>query len=99
MTYDAIIVGARCAGSPLGMLLSRAGMKVLLLDKATFPSDSISTHYIHNSGTCRLRRWGLLDRVKSTGAPAITRVRYDFGAFALEGSPTPSAGVQESIAP
>ena len=46
--YDAIIVGARCAGSPLAMLLARRGHKVLLLDKAAFPSDTISTHHIHH---------------------------------------------------
>ena len=41
--YDAIIVGARCAGSPTAMLLARQGFKVLLLDRSTFPSDTIST--------------------------------------------------------
>src|SRR5215470_15807437 len=98
MVYDAIIVGARCAGSPLAMLLARAGCKVLLLDKAAFPSDSISTHYIHNSGAARLKRWGLFDRVAS-GAPTIRRVRYDFGDIVLEGAPPPSDGVQEAFAP
>jgi glycine/D-amino acid oxidase-like deaminating enzyme len=48
--YDTIIVGARCAGSPLAMLLARKGYKVLLADKASFPSDIISTHYIHQPG-------------------------------------------------
>jgi flavin-dependent dehydrogenase len=42
--YDAIIVGARCAGSSTAMLLARRGFKILLVDKATFPSDTISTH-------------------------------------------------------
>jgi flavin-dependent dehydrogenase len=42
--YDAIVVGARCAGSPLAMLLARQGHKVLLIDKARFPSDTVSTH-------------------------------------------------------
>jgi len=44
--YDAIIVGARCAGSPTAMLLARQGFKVLLLDRSTFPSDTISTHIL-----------------------------------------------------
>jgi flavin-dependent dehydrogenase len=44
--YDAIVVGARCAGSPTAMLLARRGFKVLLVDKATFPSDTISTHIV-----------------------------------------------------
>ena len=42
--YDAIVVGARCAGSPTAMLLARKGYKVLVVDRATFPSDTISTH-------------------------------------------------------
>jgi flavin-dependent dehydrogenase len=99
MVYDAIIVGARCAGSPLAMLLARAGAKVLLLDKAAFPSDSISTHYIHNSGTARLQRWGVLDRVRASGAPAVSRLRYDFGDIVLEGTPPPTDGAQEAFAP
>ena len=99
MSYDAIIVGARCAGSPLAMLLARKGCKVLLVDKAAFPSETISTHYIHNSGSSRLHRWGLLDRVRETGTPAIGRVRYDFGEIVLEASPAACNGIQEAFAP
>jgi len=71
--YDAIVVGARCAGSPTAMLLARAGYKVLLLDKATFPSDKLSTHYIQPSGVQCLAEWGLLDRVVATGCPPIRK--------------------------
>ena len=45
--FDAIVVGARCAGSPTAMLLARKGYRVLLLDKVRFPSDTLSVHYIH----------------------------------------------------
>lgn len=48
--YDAIIVGARCAGSPTAMLLARQGFKVLLVDRATFPSDTVSTHILWPHG-------------------------------------------------
>lgn len=97
--YDAIIVGARCAGSPLAMLLARRGYKVLLVDKALFPSDIISTHYIHQPGAARLKRWGLLDAVMSTNCPPITRMRFDVGPFALEGSPPSVDGVVEALCP
>lgn len=40
MNYDVIVVGARCAGSPIAMLLTRKGYKVLVVDKATFPEGS-----------------------------------------------------------
>jgi len=85
--YDAIIVGARCAGSPTAMLLARQGHKVLLVDKATFPSDTISTHLIHPPGVATLRRWGLLDRVVATGCPPIDTYLFDFGPFTITGSP------------
>ena len=59
--YDAIVVGARCAGSPTAMLLARRGYRVLLVDRAGFPSDTLSVHYIHQPGVALLKRWGLLD--------------------------------------
>jgi flavin-dependent dehydrogenase len=70
--YDAIVVGARCAGSPTAMLLARAGYRVLLLDRSAFPSDKLSTHYIQPSGVKLLEEWGLLDAVIATNTPAIT---------------------------
>ena len=85
--YDVIVVGARCAGSPVAMLLARKGHKVLVVDKASFPSDTLSTHLIHPPGIAALRRWGLLDRVTATGCPPIRTYRFDFGPFALSGSP------------
>lgn len=60
--YDAIVIGARCAGSPTAMLLARKGYRVLLLDRGSFPSDTLSTHYIHQPGVASLARWGLLER-------------------------------------
>jgi flavin-dependent dehydrogenase len=56
--YDAIVVGARCAGSSTAMLLARAGYRVLVVDRATFPSDTISTHLVHPPGVAALQRWG-----------------------------------------
>jgi flavin-dependent dehydrogenase len=85
--YDAIVVGARCAGSPTAMLLARKGYRVLAVDRATFPSDTISTHHIHAPGVDALRRWGLLDRVIATGAPPIDTYAVDFGAFTITGKP------------
>ena len=85
--HDAIIVGARCAGSPTAMLLARRGFKVLLVDKATFPSDTISTHILWPHGAEILRRWGLLQRLVATGVPPICRrMTFDVGPFALRGT-------------
>lgn len=86
-TYDVIVVGARCAGSPTAMLLARRGYNVLLVDRATFPSDTISTHLIHPPGVSALKRWGLLDRLAATGCPAIARYNFDVGPVVLSGTP------------
>ena len=97
--YDAIIVGARCAGSPLAMLLARKGYRVLVVDRATFPSDTISTHHIHQPGVARLKRWGLLEQLRATNVPPTTDVIFDVGPFAVRGTPPQAEGVAESYAP
>jgi 2-polyprenyl-6-methoxyphenol hydroxylase-like FAD-dependent oxidoreductase len=87
--YDAIIVGARCAGAPTAMLLARKGYRILLVDKATFPSDIISTHIIWPHGAEIMDRWGLLDRLASTACPPVAqRLLFDVGPFALQGGVT-----------
>jgi 2-polyprenyl-6-methoxyphenol hydroxylase-like FAD-dependent oxidoreductase len=85
--YDAIIVGARCAGSPTAMLLARKGYRVLLVDRATFPSDTLSTHLVHPPGIAALARWGLRDRLAATGCPAIHTYVFDFGPVVITGAP------------
>jgi 2-polyprenyl-6-methoxyphenol hydroxylase-like FAD-dependent oxidoreductase len=85
--YDVIVVGARCAGSPISMLIARRGYDVLVVDRATFPSDTISTHLIHPPGLDALQRWGLLERVVATGCPRIHTYAFDLGPFVIEGAP------------
>jgi flavin-dependent dehydrogenase len=97
--YDAIVVGARCAGSPTAMLLARKGYRVLLLEKAGFPSDTLSTHYIHQPGVARLKRWGLLDAVVASNCPPARQQRFDVGPFTLVGTPPPIDGVAVAYAP
>jgi 2-polyprenyl-6-methoxyphenol hydroxylase-like FAD-dependent oxidoreductase len=92
-TYDAIVVGARVAGSPTAMLLARKGYDVLLVDRASFPSDTISTHLIHPPGITALQRWGLLDKVVASGCPGIDTYAFDFGPFTLSGAPDPDGTV------
>ena len=97
--YDAIVVGARCSGSPTAMLLSRKGYRVLLVDQAGFPSDTLSTHYIHQPGVARLKRWGLLDGVAASNCPPVRQQLFDVGPFALRGTPPPANGVADGYAP
>ncbi len=86
-TYDAIVVGARCAGSPTAMLLARKGYRVLVVDRATFPSDTVSTHIVHPPAVAALGRWGLIDRVTATGCPPIHTYFFDFGPLTISGAP------------
>ena len=86
-SYDAIVVGARCAGSPAAMLLARKGHRVLLVDRATFPSDTLSTHVVQPQAVARLARWGLLDRLVASGCPPIDTYAFAFGPMQIAGSP------------
>ncbi|HEX8747219.1 MAG TPA: NAD(P)/FAD-dependent oxidoreductase [Pyrinomonadaceae bacterium] len=97
--YDAIIVGARVAGSPLAMLLARKGYRILLTDKSFFPSDTVSTHHVHQPGVLRLKRWGLLEEVRASNCPPLTEMSFDVGPFALIGTPSPAEDVTESFCP
>ncbi|MFG2879034.1 NAD(P)/FAD-dependent oxidoreductase [Streptomyces sp. NPDC048337] len=96
--YDAIVVGARYAGAPTAMLLARRGHRVLLVDRARFPSDTVSTHLIHPPGLAALDRWGLLSRVTAGGLPEIATYAFDLGPVSLAGSPA-GYGFPGSYAP
>jgi len=72
--YDAIVVGARVAGAPTAMLLAQRGYRVLLLDRDAFPSDIMSTHYVHFPAVARLKQWGLLEQLWASGTPRIEKV-------------------------
>jgi flavin-dependent dehydrogenase len=98
-SYDAIVVGARCAGAPTAMLLARKGYRVLVVDRASFPSDTVSTHVIHAPGMAALGRWGLRDRVVATGCPPIETYSFDFGPFTITGTPLPCDGSGTAYAP
>jgi flavin-dependent dehydrogenase len=97
--YDAIVVGARCGGSPTAMLLARNGYRVLLVDKATFPSDTMSTHLAHPPAVAALDRWGILDKLEETNCPPITRYSFNFGPVTVAGTPRPSNGADRAYCP
>lgn len=90
--YDAIVVGARVAGAPTAMLLARKGYRVLLVDRQSFPSDTISSHLIHTPGMAALQRWGLAQQVIGTNCPPVPTYRLDFGPFAIAAEPRVAAG-------
>jgi 2-polyprenyl-6-methoxyphenol hydroxylase-like FAD-dependent oxidoreductase len=97
--YDAIAIGARVAGAPTAMLLARKGYRVLPVDRATFPSDTLSTHVIHAPGVAALHRWGLLERLTATGCPPITQYSFDFGPVTIRGTTRSIDGIDVAYAP
>jgi flavin-dependent dehydrogenase len=96
--YDVIVVGARVAGAATAMLLARRGMRVLVVDRASFPSDTLSTHLVQLPGVARLAEWGLLDRVTGAGTPVVRRLRFDAGPV-LEGRYPSLDGVDGVVCP
>src|ERR1700687_3347204 len=71
--FDVIVMGARCAGSSLAMLLARKGYRVLAVDKARFPSDTVSTHVMWHADTARVRSAALSTRVMCQAGLARTK--------------------------
>jgi len=97
--WDAVVVGARVAGASTALLLARAGLRVLVVDRARRGSDTLSTHALMRGGVLQLRRWGLLDRVAATGAPPVRRVTFHYGNDVMPVSLKPYAGVDALYAP
>jgi 2-polyprenyl-6-methoxyphenol hydroxylase-like FAD-dependent oxidoreductase len=100
--HSVVIVGARAAGAATALLLARAGHDVLLVDKATLPSDTTSTHGLARGAVVQLRRWGLLDEVVASGAPPVRSVtfhRYDDDSAPVRLPVADKAGVDALLAP
>lgn len=81
-TYDVAIVGARAAGAATALLLARAGHRVVVVDRAAYGSDTLSTHALMRGGVQQLERWGLLGRIIDAGTPPAHRV-----SFVYDGDP------------
>ncbi|HEY6729039.1 MAG TPA: FAD-dependent monooxygenase [Polyangiaceae bacterium] len=97
--YDAIVVGARCAGAATALLLARAGLHVLNIDRSAPGTDTLSTHAIMRAGVMQLNRWGLGAALESLEAPPITSSTFYYGAEAVEVSLKPKHGVAALYAP
>jgi len=97
--HQVAVVGARVAGAATAMLLARAGHDVVLLDRSSFPSDTVSTHGIARGGVVQLARWGLLDEVHATGAPAVREVLFRLGDAQTVRRVKDRAGIDHLVAP
>jgi flavin-dependent dehydrogenase len=97
--YDAVIIGARCAGAATARLLARSGAKVLLVDRQAYGSDTISTHALMRCAVVQLNRWGLIPNVLATGTPAIRSTTFHYGDEAVPVDIKPEHGVDCLFAP
>jgi 2-polyprenyl-6-methoxyphenol hydroxylase-like FAD-dependent oxidoreductase len=96
--YDAIVVGARCAGAATAMLLARRGLSVLLFDRDRRGADTLSTLAMMRAGVLQLRRWGLLEQLRETGAPDIRSTSFVYGDEVITVPIKPRDGVN-ALAP
>ena len=96
---DVVVVGARCAGAATAMLAGRLGYRVTVVERGRIPSDTLSTHGIARGGVVQLSKWGLLDEVLASGAPAIRQVVFRTGDAEEVRTVRPRDGVDHLVAP
>jgi hypothetical protein len=80
------------------MLLARKGYRVLLVDRASFPSDTISCHFLHQPGVASLERRGLLPEVVGSNCPPVRSQALDVGPIVLEGAAAAAGDVTDAYA-
>jgi menaquinone-9 beta-reductase len=97
--YDALVVGARCAGAATGMLMARCGLKVLVIDRGRYAADTTSTHALMRGGVMQLHRWGLLPRIVAAGTPAVRSTEFHYGEDVVQVGIRPQHGVEALYAP
>lgn len=97
--HDVIVVGARNAGAATAMLLARAGYDVAVLDRSLPSTDTNSTHALSRGGVVQLSKWGLLDKVVATGAPASRKVSFHLPDEIIRVDVRDKAGVDFLLAP
>jgi len=99
MKVDAVIVGARCAGAATALLLARAGARVVLVDKGTYGSDTLSTHALMRGAVLQLHRWGILPAIVAAGTPPVHSTTFSYREHDVTVPIEPKFGVSGLYAP
>jgi len=97
--FDAIVVGARCAGAATALLLARSGARVLLVDKDSHGTDTLSTHALMRGGVLQLQRWGLLTAIEAAGTPPVRSTTFSYASHDVTVAIEPRYGVNALYAP
>jgi flavin-dependent dehydrogenase len=97
--YDVVVVGARAAGASTAFLLARAGLRVLIVDRGRYGSDTMSTHALMRGGVLQLARWGLLDAIVDAGTPAVRLTTFRYSRTVVPVEIAPSFGIDALYAP
>ncbi len=97
--YDAVVVGARCAGASTAMLLARQGLRVLVVDSGLYGTDTLSTHALMRGAVLQLHRWGILDGLKAAGTPPVRKTWFHYGDEVIEIPIKPADGIDALYAP
>jgi 2-polyprenyl-6-methoxyphenol hydroxylase-like FAD-dependent oxidoreductase len=98
-SYDAIIIGARCAGAATGMLMARNGARVLIVDRESQMHDTLSTHALMRPAVTLLDQWGLLDQITTEGTPAVRSTHFHYGAERIDVPVKPAGNAEGLYAP
>jgi len=98
-TYDALVIGARCAGAAAAMLMARSGLRVLAIDRGEYGADALSTHALMRAGVLQLHRWGVLPKVVTAGTPSLRTATFHYGNNLVEVAIGSTHGVNALYAP
>jgi len=97
--HDVVVVGGRVAGAATAMLLARRGLDVVVLERSSEGSDTLSTHAMLRGGVLQLARWGLLDALVAAGTPPVRRTTFVVNGRRTEIRVKPAHGVDALYAP
>jgi 2-polyprenyl-6-methoxyphenol hydroxylase-like FAD-dependent oxidoreductase len=98
-SHDVVIVGARAAGAAAALVLARAGIDVVVVDRSRYGADTLSTHALMRAGVVQLHRWGLLESVIAAGTPAVRKTTFVYADETIPLPIKPSHGVDALYAP
>jgi len=98
-SYDAVIVGARVAGAATALLLARHGLRVLVLERGRYGTDTLSTHALMRGGVLQLHRWGVLNAITAAGTPPIRETSFHYADEVVTIPIKPRDGVDALYAP